>query len=141
MARNKASKAEIRNEISRRYGYDLSRSIDDVRPSYRINLTCPGSVPEAIIAFLDSVSFEDAIRNAVSLGGDADTQAAIAGAIAESFYGEIPLEILNGVSRRLNRRFKQTIMEFYGRFGTRAMVEHAASLIRDARGGPCTGEP
>lgn len=130
MARNRASKDEIRHEISSRYGYDLSRSIDDIRPSYRINLTCPGSVPEAIIAFLDSVSFEDAIRNAVSLGGDADTQAAIAGAIAESFYREIPVEILDGVSRRLNRRFKEKIVQFYKRFGTKEMVEQSASLAR-----------
>jgi len=141
MARNRASKDEIRSEISSRYGYDLSRSLDDIRPAYRINLTCPGSVPEAIIAFLDSVNFEDAIRNAVSLGGDADTQAAIAGAIAESFYGEIPVEILNGVAKRLNRRFKQIIVEFYRRFGTKEMIEQSASLIRETRSEPRAEEP
>jgi ADP-ribosylglycohydrolase len=141
MARNKASKAEIRTAISSRYGYDLSRTIDDIRPTYRINLTCPGSVPEAIIAFLDSDNFEDAIRNAVSLGGDADTQAAIAGAIAESFYGEIPVEILNEIAKRLNRDFKRTILEFYRRFGTQRMVEQSAALVREARSGPRAGEP
>jgi ADP-ribosylglycohydrolase len=141
MARNKASKAEIRTVISSRYGYDLSRRIDDIRPTYRINLTCPGSVPEAIIAFLDSENFEDAIRNAVSLGGDADTQAAIVGAIAEAFYEAIPVEILNGIARRLNRGFKQTVVEFCGRFGTQQMVEQSASLVREARGGPRGGEP
>jgi ADP-ribosylglycohydrolase len=141
MARNRASKDEIRSEISSRYGYDLSRSLDDIRPAYRLNLTCPGSVPEAIIAFLDSVNFEDAIRNAVSLGGDADTQAAIAGAIAESFYGEIPVEILNGVAKRLNRRFKQIIVEFYRRFGTKEMIEQSASLIRETRSEPRAEEP
>jgi len=141
MARSRASKDEIRSEISSRYGYDLSRSLDDIRPAYRLNLTCPGSVPEAIIAFLDSVNFEDAIRNAVSLGGDADTQAAIAGAIAESFYGEIPVEILNGVAKRLNRRFKQIIVEFYRRFGTKEMIEQSASLIRETRSEPRAEEP
>jgi ADP-ribosylglycohydrolase len=141
MARNKASKADIRTAISDLYGYDLSRRIDDIRPTYRISLTCPGSVPEAIIAFLDSENFEDAIRNAVSLGGDADTQAAIAGAIAEPFYGGIPKDILNGLARRLNRGFKRTILDFYGRFGTQQMVEQAAALVREARGGPRAGEP
>ena len=132
MARNKASKAEIRTAISTRYGYDLSRKLDDIRPTYRINLTCPGSVPEAIIAFLDSEDFEDAIRNAVSLGGDADTQAAIAGSIAEAYYGEIPLAILNGLSRRLNPRFKQTVVTFCKQFGTETMVEQSAALVREA---------
>lgn len=141
MARNKASKADIRTAVSNRYGYDLSRRIDDIRPAYRINLTCPGSVPEAITAFLDSENFEDAIRNAVSLGGDADTQAAIAGSIAEPFYGGIPDDILNGVSRRLNLGFKRTIFDFYRRFGTQQMVEQAADLVREARGGPRAGEP
>jgi ADP-ribosylglycohydrolase len=140
MARNRASKAEIRKAISSRYGYDLSRRINDIRPTYRITLTCPGSVPEAIIAFLDSENFEDAIRNAGSLGGDADTQAAIAGAIAESFYREIPAEILSGIAKRLNPGFKQTIIEFCRIFGTQQMVEQSASLLREARR-PRAGEP
>jgi len=134
MARNQASKQEIRETITKRYGYDLSRRLEDIRPGYRIDLTCSGSVPEAIIAFLDSDSFEDSIRNAVSLGGDADTQAAIAGAIAEAFYGQIPADILSGVSRRLNQGFKKTIIEFCKRFGTQQMVEQSLSLVRETRG-------
>lgn len=86
LARKGAGKDEIRQAVSGRFGYDLSRTVDGIRPGYRIDLTCQGSVPEAIIAFLDSESFEDAVRNAVSLGGDADTQACIAGAIAEAHY-------------------------------------------------------
>jgi ADP-ribosylglycohydrolase len=140
MARNKASKQEIREAISARYGYDLSRRIEDIRPTYRINLTCPGSVPEAIIAFLDSENFEDAVRNAVSLGGDADTQAAIAGAIAEAFYGRIPEDILKGITRRLNRRFKQTVVDFCKRFGTEQMVEQSLSLVSKTHGKSYTGE-
>lgn len=136
MARNHASKRDIRDTISERYGYDLSRRIDDLRPTYQINLTCPGSVPEAIIAFLESTDFEDCIRNAVSLGGDADTQAAIAGAIAEPFYGRIPEHILQGISRRLNRRFKYTIIMFYEKFGTKEMVEQSLSLIRKSEDKP-----
>jgi ADP-ribosylglycohydrolase len=129
MARNGASKEEIRRVVSVKFQYDLSRTIADIRPSYRIDLTCPGSVPEAIIAFLDSTDFEDAIRNAVSLGGDADTQAAVAGAIAEPFYGVPPDSIVREVSRRLNRKFKKTIVNFYERFGTKEMREQTAGAF------------
>lgn len=128
MARNKASKEEIRFVITERFGYDLSRRLDDIRLKYRLNLTCSGSVPEAIIAFLESDGFEDAIRNAVSLGGDADTQAAIAGAIAEAFYGQIPEHLLLGVKKRLTQRFIEVILKFYNQFGTKEMVEQAQIL-------------
>ena len=69
------------------FGYDLSRTCDEIRPGYRHVETCQETVPEAIIAFLESVSFEDALRNAVSLGGDSDTLACITGGFAEAFYG------------------------------------------------------
>lgn len=90
LARTGHDKAEIRERISRRFGYDLDRSVDDIRPGYTFDVSCQGSVPEAIIAFLDSVSYEDAVRNAVSLGGDSDTLACMTGGIAEAFYGEVP---------------------------------------------------
>jgi ADP-ribosylglycohydrolase len=90
LGRNHASKEDIRREITGRFGYDLRRGLDDVRKSCRFDETCQVSVPEAIIAFLESTDFEDAIRNAISLGGDADTQAAITGSIAEAFYGSVP---------------------------------------------------
>lgn len=92
LARNGANKENIRAYLSTTFKYDLSRSLDQIRPSYRFDATCPGSVPEAIICFLEGTSYEDTIRNAVSLGGDADTQACIAGSIAEAFYG-IPAEL------------------------------------------------
>jgi ADP-ribosylglycohydrolase len=132
MARNGATKQEIRQDVAGRFGYDLGRRLAEIRPTYRMNLTCPGSVPEAIIAFLESESFEEAIRNAVSLGGDADTQAAIAGAIAEAFYGQIPDGIIAEMSKRLNGRFKRTIVEFCERFGTAGMI--AGSLALEAHG-------
>jgi ADP-ribosylglycohydrolase len=91
-----------------------------------MNLTCEGSVPEAIIAFLDSRDFEDAIRNAVSLGGDADTQAAIAGSIAEAFYGGVPLEIANRVWRKLPASYQQVILGFHRRYQTPTNVEQFA---------------
>ncbi len=72
--------------ITSRYAYDLSRTLDEIRPTYRHIESCQGSVPEAIIAFLESNDFEDAIRKAISLGGDSDTIGAITGGIAEAFY-------------------------------------------------------
>jgi ADP-ribosylglycohydrolase len=101
LARTGASRNDIRREISQRFGYDLERTIDDIRPDYSFDVSCQGSVPEAIIAFLDSVDFESAIRLAVSLGGDSDTQAAIAGGIAHAFYGDVPSAIVAGVRERL----------------------------------------
>ncbi|MBQ7168827.1 MAG: ADP-ribosylglycohydrolase family protein [Synergistaceae bacterium] len=92
LARTGKSKDDIRSYITTRYGYDLSRTLDEIRPGYKFDTSCAGSVPEAITAFLESESFEDAIRNAISLGGDADTLAAITGGIAEGFYG-VPEEL------------------------------------------------
>ncbi len=128
LARHGADKESIRKTIEKRFGYDLSRSIDSIRPTYRIDLTCQGSVPESIIAFLDSESFEDAVRNAVSLGGDADTQACIAGAIAEAHYKEIPLDLLHQTKRRLSKPLWQKTLEFYKRFGIKEIVEQLDSL-------------
>ncbi len=91
LARIGKSKIEIKDYIEKNY-YVLDFTLDEIRPTYEFDVTCQGSVPQAIQCFLESVDFEDAIRNAVSLGGDGDTQAAIAGAIAEAFYG-IPDDI------------------------------------------------
>ena len=86
-ARNGKSKAEIKAYVEDKYSYNLSRTLDDIRPGYEFDESCMGTVPEAIIAFLESEDFEDAIRNAISLGGDSDTLAAITGSIAEAAYG------------------------------------------------------
>jgi ADP-ribosylglycohydrolase len=85
-------KERIKKHTEKKYGYDLSRTLNDIRPEYSFNESCQKTVPEAITAFLASTDFEDAIRNAVSLGGDSDTLAAITGSIAEAFYA-IPKEI------------------------------------------------
>ena len=87
LARTGRGKAEIRAQIEREFGYDLSRTCDEIRPEYHHVESCQETVPEAITAFLESVDFEDALRTAVSLGGDSDTLAAITGSIAEGFYG------------------------------------------------------
>jgi|TARA_B110000495_G_C23012135_1_gene598737 ADP-ribosylglycohydrolase len=98
LARTGHSKQEIREFVTAKFGYDLSRNLDDIRVSYSFDVSCAGSVPESIIAFIESESFESAIRLAISLGGDADTMACIAGAIAEPFYGGVP-EILRQTTR------------------------------------------
>ena len=87
LARNGKTKEEIKSYIEIKYGYELSRTLDEIRPTYVFDVSCQGTVPEAIIAFLESNDFEDAIRNAISLGGDSDTLAAITGSIAEAAYG------------------------------------------------------
>ena len=109
MARNGKNKTEIKDYISEKYGYNLNRTCDEIRPDYDFDETCQGSVPEAIIAFLDSTDYESAIRLAVSLGGDADTQACIAGGIAEAFYG-MPDEIVRGMSLYLPENYKDVVI-------------------------------
>ena len=117
LARTRHSKDVIRREIEAQLGYDLSRTLGEIRPTYEYEVTCQGSVPEAIIAFLESDSVESAIRLAISLGGDADTQAAIAGGIAEAFYGGVRDAIRAEVLSRLPHEFREVIAEFNERFG------------------------
>jgi len=101
LAREGAGKQEIRREVESGFGYDLGRRLEEVRERYEFDVSCQGSVPESLIAFLESEDYEGAVRNAVSLGGDADTMAAIAGAVAHAFYREIPERIVGEVRRRL----------------------------------------
>ncbi len=111
LAREGKNKDEIKDYIESKYGYDLNRTLDEIRPCYRFSGSCQGTVPEAIIAFLESVDFEDAIRNAISIGGDSDTLAAITGSIAEAAYGipeeirEKALAVLDEHLRDVHRRF------------------------------------
>lgn len=101
MARTGQSKDEMRAEIAARFRYNLDRSVDSIRPGYAFDVSCQGTVPEAIVAFLDSTSYEDAVRSAISLGGDSDTLACITGAIAEAFYGGVPREIQDRAEQHL----------------------------------------
>ena len=101
LARHNATKEEIKAYIIDKFGYNLSRNCDDIRPSYNFDVSCQGSVPESIIAFLESWDFESAIRLAISLGGDSDTIACITGSIAEAFYKEIPLFIITEMNNIL----------------------------------------
>ena len=100
------------------FGYDLSRTCDEIRPGYRYVETCQETVPEAIIAFLESVSFEDALRNAVSLGGDSDTLACITGGIAEAFYG-MPQELRDETLKRLPEDIREEYELFRWNIGQR----------------------
>lgn len=90
LARIGQTKNYIRSYVTNNFGYDLNRKLDDIRPVYKFDSTCQGSVPEAILCFLEGRSYEETIKLAISLGGDADTQAAIAGSIAEAYYGGVP---------------------------------------------------
>ncbi|MBE0418230.1 MAG: ADP-ribosylglycohydrolase family protein [Coriobacteriia bacterium] len=124
LARAGETKASIRAQLTDCLGYDLTRTVEEIRPGYSFEVSCQGSVPEAIIAFLESDSLESAIRTAISLGGDADTQAAIAGGIAEAFWGGVPDSIATETIRRLPKEFVDVISEFEARFPlSRPLVE------------------
>ena len=116
MARTGKSKQEIKEYVETKFGYDLSRTCNEIQPTYQFNESCQGTVPESIIAFLESTDFESAIRLTVSLGGDADTMGAITGAIAEAYYNVIPEHIKNEVLKRLPEEFINVLGEFYNRF-------------------------
>ena len=116
LARKGKSKLEIKEYIEKTFGYNLSRTCDEIRPDYHFDVTCQGSVPESIIAFLESTDFESAIRLAVSLGGDADTMGAITGGIAEAFYGGVPEHIRKEVLKRLPNEFVKVMHKFHQKF-------------------------
>ena len=114
LARNGNNKDEIHDYIVREFGYDLSRTCDEIRPTYHHVETCQQTVPEAITAFLDGLDFEDVIRTAVSLGGDCDTLTCIAGGIAEAYYG-IPDELRTECIDRLPQCMMVRLLQFESR--------------------------
>ncbi|MGQ9843021.1 MAG: ADP-ribosylglycohydrolase family protein [Spirochaetota bacterium] len=110
-------KDSIKNIVQEKFTYNLDYTIDDIRPQYHFDITCMGSVPQAIVAFLDSQDYGSAIRLAISLGGDADTQACIAGAIASAFYKYIPKPLIEFAYSKLPKEFIAIIEEFNTQFG------------------------
>jgi ADP-ribosylglycohydrolase len=116
LARTGHGKEKIRSEITRQFGYDLDRTVDSIRPAYSFDISCTGTVPEAIIAFLDSNSYEDAVRNAVSLGGDSDTLACITGGISEAYYKEVPASIRKTVKNMLSTDLLKITEAFRDRY-------------------------
>lgn len=117
LARRTRDKHQIRESLESRFGYDLSPRLDDIRPVYSFDETCQGTVPQALIAFLESTSYEDAIRDAISLGGDADTLACITGGVAEAYYGGTPPKLAAPVLARLDERLVGVVDRFRQRFG------------------------
>lgn len=116
MAKIGSSKELIKDYIETAYSYNLSRTIEEIKSlGYKFDVSCQGSVPEAIIAFLESNSFEEAIRLAIYLGGDADTQAAIAGSIAEAFYG-IPTSFVESLEKRLDKTLLDVLNQFNNKY-------------------------
>lgn len=118
MARTGCSKEEIATYITQRFGYNLKRTCDEIRPTYKFNESSQETVPEAIIAFMDSTDYESAIRLGVSLGGDSDTLTCITGAIAEAFYKKIPKKLVEKALGQLPPAFKEilTLLEQKGKW-------------------------
>ncbi|MDR1875228.1 MAG: ADP-ribosylglycohydrolase family protein [Synergistaceae bacterium] len=117
LARTGSSKEEIKGYIKKEFNYSLDRTLNEIRPTYTFDATCPGSVPEAITAFLESGSYEDAIRKAITLGGDSDTIACIAGGIAEAFYRKIPDAYMKKALDILDRPLRSVVEKFEEKYG------------------------
>jgi len=116
LARTGKTKEEIRHYTEATFGYDLSRSLDEIRPEYTFDVSCQGTVPQAIRAFLESTDYENAVRLAISLGGDSDTLACITGGIAQAFYGGVPSEIAETVWDLLNDHLAGIVRKFMDRY-------------------------
>jgi ADP-ribosylglycohydrolase len=112
LARTGSSKPEIKDYVTKQFGYNLDRKLDDIRKTYDYDITCQGTVPESIIAFLESKDYEDAIRKAISLVGDADTLACITGGIAQAFYKHISPEIIVETRKRLTSDLLKIVDQF-----------------------------
>ena len=117
LARRVKDKEQIRSTLQSQFGYDLSARLDVIRPTYEFHESCQRTVPQALAAFFESTSYEDAIRNAISLGGDADTLACITGGIAEAYYGCVPNELAELAMARLDKRLIDVVDRFRARFG------------------------
>lgn len=120
LARTGKTKDEIRKYITENY-YPIDFTLDEIRETYRFNETCQDTVPQAMEAFFESTDFEDAIRNAISVGGDSDTLAAITGSIAEAYYG-VPEDIRNRAEEFLDDRLSGILKEFEQRFPAKVEV-------------------
>jgi ADP-ribosylglycohydrolase len=121
LARKRASKEEIKCFIENSFGYNINISMREMARGYTWNATCQQTVPQAIVSFLESKNFEDCIRNAVSLGGDSDTIACMAGSISEAFWG-IPVEIANQAYRFLPPELVSIITKFEDSFGNNILL-------------------
>ncbi len=128
LARKGRSKKEIASRLQTLFGYDFNRTVDEIRPGYRFDVSCQGSVPEALISFFEADTWEDAVRNAVSLGGDSDTLACIAGAAAEAYFRDIPSAVLSEVKKRLPGALWEKSTLFYRQYGIQE-IRHRLDTI------------
>ncbi|OGS33027.1 MAG: hypothetical protein A2218_07800 [Elusimicrobia bacterium RIFOXYA2_FULL_53_38] len=116
LARRGKTKQEIAEYVTTTFGYTLTESVTEIRKHYEFDVTCQGTVPQALICFLESQDYEDAVRKAISLGGDADTLACITGGIAQAFYGGVPTEIVRKARTMLTTEMLAVLDEFEGKF-------------------------
>ncbi|MEO1526436.1 MAG: ADP-ribosylglycohydrolase family protein [Planctomycetota bacterium] len=123
VARHGGSKEDVREFVEAEIGYDILTPLDQLRPFDSFDVSCKGSVPQSIRAFLESESVEHAIRLAVSLGGDADTMGCIAGAISEPFYGGVPKSLWDSAAERLDTKLLETVIEFRTRFDCPSILD------------------
>lgn len=112
LARQQHSKENIKTYIVQQFGYDLSRSLDSIRPQHKFDVSCQQSVPQALTAFFESASFEHSLQLAISIGGDSDTLACVTGSIAEAFYGCIPPDLEQFALNRLPAPMKAVLAQF-----------------------------
>ncbi len=114
--KNSSLSSSFSIDLSEIFDYNLTQSIDEIRQTYSCEISCQGTVPQAITAFLDSTDFEDAIRNAISIGGDSDTLACICGGIAEAYYGKLPQSVYDFTLNKLDDELKEVALEFHREF-------------------------
>ncbi len=129
LARTGKSKAEIKAYLETTFQYDLNRKIDEIRPEYDFDVSCQGSVPESIIAFLESTNVEDAIRLGISIGGDSDTIASMAGAVAEAFYQKIDPQTLEQLFHFIPMDIRSLLLQFYGKYIGNSEITNALKRI------------
>jgi len=117
LARKGTDKDAIKARIERNFGYNLSTPLDEIRPTYRFDVSCQGTVPVAIRAFLEAGSYVDAIRNGISVGGDSDTIGAITGGISLAYFKKIPEDLVQEIEKRLRPDMRDICQRFAERFG------------------------
>ncbi len=126
LARQGKDKQEIKKFIEDSFQYDLTKGIDEIRQYYKFDVSAQGSVPQAITAFLESTDYEDAVRNAISIGGDSDTIACMCGGIAEAYYNKIPQEIIDSVLSILPPNFTEVVKKFYSVYMQNSSIDFSS---------------
>jgi ADP-ribosylglycohydrolase len=116
LARSGTAKSGVKEYVEKQFGYDLNEPLDELRRRYSFDVSCQGTVPAALVAFLDAEDYEDAVRKAISVGGDSDTLACITGGIAQAFYGSVPVHIRKKVYELLDDDLRGIVRRFCARY-------------------------